>query len=88
MSRKKQISYAGGRGLKSISNELNQEGHRTKRKKPFSTTAIEDIVTNSMFVGKLRYNRYENWFEKWRRGQSDNEIIVDGLHPAIISEEL
>ncbi|GGN95027.1 recombinase family protein [Saccharibacillus kuerlensis] len=80
--------YAGGRGLKSIANELNQEGHRTKRKKPFSTTAIKDIVTNPMFVGKIRYNRYENWSEKRRRGQSDNEIIVEGLHPAIISEEL
>ncbi|WP_150234365.1 recombinase family protein [Saccharibacillus sp. WB 17] len=41
-------------------NELNQEGHRAKRKKPFSMTAIKNIVTNPMFVVKIRYNRYEN----------------------------
>ncbi|MFF2017792.1 recombinase family protein [Paenibacillus sp. NPDC058177] len=80
--------YAAGHGLKTIANELNHRGRKTKSGKPFSTTAIRDLLDNPMFVGKIRYNQYENWAEKRRKGKSSETILVDGHHPPIVSQEL
>ncbi|MDU4694558.1 MAG: recombinase family protein [Paenibacillus sp.] len=80
--------YAAGHGLKAIANDLNHRGHKTRTGKAFSTCAIRDILDNPMFVGKIRYNRYENWAERRRNGKSTELILSEGHHPAIISEEL
>lgn len=80
--------YASGKGLKSIANSLNKEGYTTKANGPFSTCSIRDLLDNPMFIGKIRYNQYENWSEKRRKGKSANPILVDGLHPAIIDQNL
>jgi len=80
--------YAAGRGLKSIANELNHSGYKTKTGNTFSTTAIKEILNNPFFNGKIRYNRYENWSNKRRRGKSDEPIIADGEHEAIIHDAL
>lgn len=80
--------YASGHGLKAIANDLNHRGHRTKTGKPFSTCAIRDLLDNPMFVGKIRYNRYENWAEKRRKGKSSEMILAEGHHPPIVSDEL
>ncbi|THF74127.1 recombinase family protein [Cohnella fermenti] len=80
--------YALGHGLKAIANALNHKGHRTKERKSFSTTAVRDLLDNPMFIGRIRYNQYENWAEKRRRGKSSEMILVDGHHPAIVSEPL
>lgn len=80
--------YAAGHGLKAIANDLNHRDHKTRTGKAFSTCAIRDILDNPMFVGKIRYNRYENWAERRRNGKSTELILSDGHHPAIISEEL
>ncbi|WP_229522453.1 recombinase family protein [Paenibacillus monticola] len=45
---------------------LNRDGHTTKTNGPFSTCAIRDLLDNPMFIGKIRYNQYENWSEKRR----------------------
>ncbi|MBE9913675.1 recombinase family protein [Paenibacillus donghaensis] len=80
--------YAAGRGLKSIANELNHSGYKTKTGNTFSTTAIKEILNNPFYNGKIRYNRYENWSNKRRRGKSAEPIIVDGKHEAIIHDAL
>ena len=80
--------YAAGHGLKAIANDLNRRGYKTRTGKTFSTCAIRDILDNPMFVGKIRYNRYENWAERRRNGKSTELILSEGHHPAIISEEL
>lgn len=80
--------YAAGRGLKSIANELNHSGYKTKTGNSFSTTAIKEILNNPFYNGKIRYNRYENWSNKRRRGKSAEPIIADGKHEAIISDAL
>ncbi|KAA9005930.1 hypothetical protein F4V43_07535 [Paenibacillus spiritus] len=36
----------------------------------------------------MRYNRYENWAERRRKGKSSELILVDGHHSAIITNEL
>ncbi len=63
-------------------------GHKTRTGKVFSTCAIRDILDNPMFVGKIRYNSYENWAKRRRNGKSTEFILSEGHHPAIISEEL
>lgn len=80
--------FANGKGLKAIANQINKEGYRTKRNNTFSTAAIKEILLNPVYAGKIRFNRYENWSEKRRKGKSDDVIIVDGNHEAIISESL
>jgi site-specific DNA recombinase len=80
--------YASGRGLRSIANELNHDGHLTKRGNSFSTCAIKDIIENPFYVGKVRYCRYLNWSEKRRKGKNPSPMVTEGIHPAIISEEL
>lgn len=80
--------YAAGRGLKSIANELNHSGYKTKTDKTFSTTAIKEILNNPFYNGKIRFNRYENWSNKRRRGKSAEPIIANGKHEAIIHDEL
>ncbi|MFS0556372.1 recombinase family protein [Brevibacillus sp. 179-C9.3 HS] len=80
--------YASGKGLRAIANQLNHDGYKTKKGNPFSTTAIKEIVTNPLYTGIIRYNRFENWNEHRRKGKSDNTIIVEGNHEAIIPREL
>ncbi|MCT1398093.1 recombinase family protein [Paenibacillus sp. p3-SID867] len=80
--------YAAGHGLKAIANALNHRGHKTRTGKPFSTCSVRDILDNPMFVGKIRYNRYENWAERRRKGKTSELILVEGHHPAVISDEL
>lgn len=80
--------YASGRGLKSIANELNHTGYTTMTGNTFSTSAVKEILNNPFYNGKVRYNRYENWSDKRRRGKSAEPIIVDGQHEAIISDDL
>lgn len=80
--------YAAGHGLKAIANALNHRGHKTRTGKPFSTCSVRDILDNPMFVGKIRYNLYENWAERRRKGKTSELILVEGHHPAVISDEL
>lgn len=80
--------YAASHGLKAIANDLNHRGHKTKTGKTFSTTAVRDLLDNPMFIGKVRYNRYENWAERRRKGKSEEMIVADGHHPPIISIQL
>lgn len=80
--------YASGRGLRSIANELNHSGCRTKTGNTFSTAGIKDILHNPFYYGKIRYNRYVNWSDKRRRGKNNEPIIVEGQHEAIVTNDL
>ncbi len=80
--------YATGRGLKNIANELNHSSYKTQTGNTFSTTAIKEILHNPFYNGKVRYNRYENWSNKRRRGKSNEPIVADGKHEAIIHDAL
>lgn len=81
-------SYASGKGLRAIANSLNKEGYKTKRGNSFSTASIKEIILNPLYVGKVRFNRYENWSEHRRKGRSENVILADGVHEPIITQEL
>ncbi|WP_368658239.1 recombinase family protein [Metabacillus halosaccharovorans] len=80
--------YSEGRGLKSLTNHINKLGYKSKKGNMFSINAIKEILMNPIYIGKIRYNRRENWSEKRRQGINKNPIVVDGEHEAIISIEL
>ena len=60
--------YAAGQGLRSIANQLNKEGYKTKPGNAFSTVTVKTILNNPVYIGKIRYNVRENWNEMRRRG--------------------
>ncbi len=80
--------YAAGKGFRSIANQFNREGQKTKKGNHFSSDSIREIIKNPIYVGMIRYNRYEGWSEKRRRGKTENPIIIEGKHEAIIGQEL
>ncbi|MDU2239745.1 MAG: recombinase family protein [Paenibacillus sp.] len=80
--------YASGKGLKAIANQINREGHTTKRGNAFSTDSIKQIILNPVYVGKIRYLQHENWNERRRKGKNATPMLEDGGHEPIISEEL
>lgn len=80
--------YVAGKGFRGIANQLNHEGHRTKKGNTFSSDSIREIITNPIYVGAIRYNRFEGWSEKRRRGKSSNPIVTQGKHEAIITADL
>jgi site-specific DNA recombinase len=80
--------YENGQGLRSIANELNHMGHKTKRGRAFSVTTIKGILSNPLYIGKIRFNKQQDWNTKRRKGTNPSPIIVDGEHEAIIGQEL
>lgn len=80
--------FSTGHGYRSIANQLNHDGYKTKMNRPFSICSVKDILDNPFYVGQIRYNRYENWSEKRRKGKSTEPILADGVHQAIIDEPL
>ena len=80
--------YVNGKGYKAITNKLNKLGYKTKKNNDFSVNSIREILTNPVYIGKVRYNVRQNWAEKRRRNINANPIITDGIHEAIIDEKL
>jgi site-specific DNA recombinase len=74
-------TYKNGKGLKAITNKLNNLGHLTKRGKTFSIASVKGILNNVNYIGKIRYDVVRN--------NKQSEIpMVDGEHEPIISQEL
>lgn len=80
--------YASGKGYKAIVNQINKEGYQTKRGNPFSVAQIKDILTNPVYIGKVRFDVRRNWSEKRRKNINPNPIIAEGIHQPIIDDEL
>ena len=80
--------YVNGKGYKAITNKLNKLGYKTKKNNDFSVNSIREILTNPVYIGKVRYNVRQNWAEKRRRNINANPIITDGIHEPIIDEGL
>ena len=80
--------YVNGKGYKAITNQLNKLSYKTKKGNDFSVGSIREILTNPVYIGKVRYNVRQNWSEKRRRNINANPIITDGIHEPIIDEGL
>ena len=86
-----------GYGFARIAHRLDELGINPRTSENWQPAAIKDMVENPVYIGKIRWNwrktqkRMENGeIVKIRPKTKDSSewILVDGKHPAIISEEL
>lgn len=82
----------GEMGKNNIANALNDMGLRTHLGAKFVPSAIRTILANPVYLGKIRWclRRTKTVIEDGREYQtrplSDECMIYDGLHPAIITQ--
>ena len=79
--------FVSGAGIRSIAVKLNEMGIRSARGNPFENRTIEYILSNPAYIGKLRRNQAgRDSTDRFHR--SEENVIVDGRHEPIITEEL
>jgi DNA invertase Pin-like site-specific DNA recombinase len=82
-------------GTQTIAKRLNSLNIKTRKNRKWTPDSIRTIIENIHYIGKIRWNRrkgkivVENGeFRKIRPKNSDDCVIVEGKHEAIISDEL
>lgn len=75
--------YLSGVGCKTIAVRLGNDGIRTTRGKRPDIQWVQYILKNPTYIGKLRWSK--NGMLDYRRGISDDAILVDAPHEHIIS---
>lgn len=83
-------------GFANICHRLDELGIKPRKREDWVPASIKDILANPVYIGKIRWNwrktvkQYQNGeITKTRpKSQEENWILVDGKHPALISEEL
>lgn len=79
--------YLSGMGARQIATKLNDMGIRSTKGNLFENRTVEYILTNPVYIGKLR--RSKNGRDKKDRfHESEDTLIVDGEHEPIISAEI
>ena len=73
--------YLNGNGYKAICNIINGKGLKTKDGNYFAINTVKTVLSNPLYVGKIRYNLHKDWTTKRRKGkQAEKDIIfVDWL---------
>lgn len=87
-----------GLGADSICDYLNQHGYQKKKVKKnelnyFSRGFIMKILDNPVYIGKIAYGRIatekvKGSRDQYKRVKSDDYMLVDGIHEAIVDQEL
>lgn len=82
-----------GIGVQAIANRIDKLGVIARNGKRFSRSLVRDILRNEHLMGKVVWKRrpvtkvVENSEIVRRRDLSDEKVLYDGRHEAIISEE-
>lgn len=76
-------SFLDGKTYNSIARKLNESGIRTINGNPFEARTIKYILENPFYCGKIRWNYTKRGREL---KDSDEWIITDGKHEALVSE--
>lgn len=77
-----------------IADRLNQIGLPSDRGGPWIPSTVRHMLTNPVYAGMIRWNHRTTQYRivdgkrEKTRPLNDREILVDGLHPAIIDREL
>src|SRR6201982_3015114 len=71
---------SGAMGVKEVVKWLNARGYRTRRGKTFGVGHIHKLLTNTVYIGRWRFNQTSS---KTRKRKADDEV-VDISVPAII----
>jgi site-specific DNA recombinase len=88
--------YADGYGCTRIEQTINAQGYHGRRGSRFNRNTIRLILDNPVYIGKIRWDKtstVKTGIGADRRKQvvynsPDRWKIIDGRHPAIISQEL
>ncbi len=82
-------------GSYTIAEKLNSMGYTPRKSDYFSRTSIQFFLQNPLYTGKIIWNRRRHLkkkspTDKNRRVLNEKEkwIVADGIHPAIITQEL
>lgn len=81
-------------GAAVIADRLNRMGLKTNMGKPFEPSYIRLMLQNPVYIGKVQWNQRQTVYHiedgkrVKSRPRSDNMILVDGHHEAIIDPEL
>lgn len=87
---------ADGMGFDIICNWLNTLDFEPKTSDVWTPSTIKGMLSNPVYLGKIRWNSNKQHkslvngqiVKKRTRGTKDEIILVEGLHPAIIEENL
>ena len=84
-----------GKGSYIISDELNRMGYHPRKNDHFSRNTIRFYLCNPTYIGKIVWNRHRHIRPKFVGDKhrsvlndEDKWIVSDGIHPAIVSQEL
>ncbi len=88
--------YADGNGCTRIEQAVNAMGYHGRRGSRFNRNTIRLILDNPVYIGKIRWNKTSTvkvgiGAERTKKvvyNQADKIQIINGHHPAIISQEL
>ena len=89
--------YAQGQGTKLIANYLNDRNVPTRKGDIWNNGSIQNMITNVVYMGKIRrgWSKTQKSIENGkvvrhikRTKNMDEYQIFDGLHPALVSEEI
>lgn len=86
--------YTNGLGMARIAAKLDELGIVPRNRDTWSRSTISDILQNPVYLGKIRWS-YRKELKQYNgtsinkiRRVNQDYILVDGLHPPIISEEI
>lgn len=82
--------YLSGSGMRVICNNLDIMGIKPRNRDTWSKSTVSDILKNPVYTGVIRWSyRPEKKLKDNSKVRYQNEdcIVVNGLHPAIISKE-
>lgn len=87
---------ADGMGHDIICNWLNTLDIKPRKSDVWTPSTIKGILSNPIYIGKIRWNSNKQQkilvngqiIKKRKKGSKDDIILVEGLHPAIIEENL
>jgi site-specific DNA recombinase len=75
---------SGALGVKEVVKWLNARGYLTRRGKTFGVGSIHKLLTNTVYIGRWRYNQ-TSW--RPRKRKPDDEIVEVSV-PAIIDQDV
>ena len=78
--------YLAGKGMAAIARELSHEGVRTRRGNPPENRWVEYILTNPVYIGKLRWSK-DGKSNYQRGGDASGSFLTDGHFEPLIPLE-
>ncbi len=76
--------YLSGIPVRQIARKLNEMGVKSRHGNPFENRSVEYILTNPVYIGKLRRSQTGNRSDRFH----EQDQCVDGQHQPIITQEV